>query len=103
MAHAVAHRRHELGIRQARGARAGDIVGLVLGRSLIVTLAGVAGGTVLAVVTTRALRSVLFGVEPLYPVTFVLAACPVAVVGLAAALAPAWRALRTEPASTFRT
>jgi putative ABC transport system permease protein len=102
MAHAVAQRRHELGIRQALGARAGDIVALVLGRSLAVTLAGVAGGTIVAAVATRALRSVLFGVEPLDPVTFVLAACTVAVVGLAAALVPAWRAMRTEPASTLR-
>jgi putative ABC transport system permease protein len=103
MAHAVAQRRHELGIRQALGARAGDIVALVLGRSLAVTAAGAAAGAVLAVLAARTLRAVLFGVEPVDPVTFVLAACTVVAVGLLAAIAPAWRATRVDPAHTLRT
>jgi ABC-type antimicrobial peptide transport system permease subunit len=103
MAHAVAQRRHELSIRQALGARAGDIVALVLGRSLAVTAAGAAAGAVLAVLAARTLRAVLFGVEPVDPVTFVLAACTVVAVGLLAAIAPAWRATRVDPAHTLRT
>jgi predicted permease len=103
MAHAVAQRKHELGIRQALGARAGDIVALVLGRSLSVTFAGIAGGALVAVLSARALRSVLFGVQPIDPVTFVLAACTIAAVGLIAALSPAWRAARLDPAETLRT
>lgn len=102
MAHAVAQRRQELGIRQALGANAGDIVALVLRHMLTITTLGVAGGALLAIVSVRALRTVLFGVEPVDPIAFALATCTVAVVGLLAALVPARRATRVDPVVTLR-
>src|SRR5690606_25698993 len=80
-AHAVAQRRHELGVRQALGARAADIARLVLGRTLRITSIGVVAGAVAAFVLVRALRAVVFGVEPTDPLTFALAAAVVAIVG----------------------
>jgi ABC-type lipoprotein release transport system permease subunit len=58
---------------------------------------------VLALLSVRALRSVLFGVEPIDPIAFTLATCTVAVVGLLAGLVPARRATRVDPVVTLRT
>jgi ABC-type antimicrobial peptide transport system permease subunit len=102
MAHAVAQRRQELGIRQALGANAGDILVLVLRHVLTITTLGIAAGALLAVVSVRALRTVLFGVEPVDPIAFALATCTVAAVGLLAALVPARRATRVDPVVTLR-
>src|SRR5690606_1925526 len=102
MAHAVTQRQQELAIRQALGADARDVVVLVLRHMLIITAVGVAGGAVLALLSVRALRSVLFGVQPIDPIAFALATCTVAAVALIAALAPARHATRVDPAVTLR-
>jgi predicted permease len=101
-ANAVAQRWHEFGIRQALGARAGNVVSLVLRRTLRIAAVGLIGGTLAALVLLRALRAVLFGVTPTDPLTFAVAACTVGVVALLAGLVPALRATRVDPAVTLR-
>jgi predicted permease len=101
-AHAVAQRWHEFGIRQALGARAGNVAGLVLRRTLRIAAVGLIGGTLAALVLLRALRALLFGVTPTDPLTFAVTACTVGAVALLAALVPALRATRVDPAVSLR-
>ena len=102
MAYAVTQRTNEIGIRVALGAQRRDVLGLVLGQGMRLALAGMAVGIVLALVLTRLMASLLFGVAPTDPVTF---AAVVIVLASAAALAcyiPARRASRTDPMIALR-
>jgi putative ABC transport system permease protein len=98
----VTRRTREIGIRMALGAQAGDVLGTVLAQGMwpvaLGGLAGVAG----AVGVTRALRSMLFGVTPLDPVSFALAPIVLAAVALLACYLPARRALRIDPIAALR-
>jgi predicted permease len=98
----VAQRRRELGVRAALGATDGDLVRLVVRNGLSIAGAGTALGLVGALVATRVLRSLLFGVAPSDPLTF---AGIVAVLGAAVLLAswlPARRAARVMPTEALR-
>ena len=98
----VTRRTREIGIRMALGAQTGDVLGRVLAQGMwpvaLGGLAGVAG----AVGMTRALRSMLFGVTPLDPVSFALAPTMLAAVALLACYLPARRALRIDPIAALR-
>jgi putative ABC transport system permease protein len=93
---------HEMGIRQALGARRGDVLGLVLGQATRMTLVGVAIGIAGAVVATQLMASLLFQVSATDPVTFVVVAGLLTLVALAASLLPAWRAMRVDPVVALR-
>jgi putative ABC transport system permease protein len=97
MAYLVAQRTREIGIRMALGASARSVVGMVVGRglalTLIATLLGIAGAAAL----TRTLATLLFGVGPLDPATFVAAAVVLGGVALLACYLPARRAARVDP------
>lgn len=98
----MTQRYREFGVRRALGARRSDVLGDVLRRALLVSCLGVALGATIAVVAVRAIASQLDGVSPLDPLTFaavisLLLACA----GLAALL-PALRATRVDPAFTLR-
>jgi putative ABC transport system permease protein len=67
MAYLVMQQTREIGIRVALGAQSRDILGLILGRGTRLTLMGV--GVAAALLTTRLLRSLLFGVSPMDPLT----------------------------------
>lgn len=95
LAHAVAERRREIGIRMALGASAQRVMRGVLGRTLLLTGGGVAAGTVLSLWTTRLLGSLLFGVAAADPVTFAGMVVVLLVVAAGAAMAPARRAARS--------
>jgi putative ABC transport system permease protein len=86
----------------ALGARAADVVALVLGGALKMTAAGVAIGLVAAAALTRFLDTLLFAVKPTDPLTFVATAAVLALTALGACAAPAWRATRVEPAVALR-
>jgi len=98
----VAERTRELGVRAALGASRRDILALVLGQGLALTLVGATAGLVGAAAASRALATLLFGVSRLDPATY---AAVVVVLGGVSALAcsvPAWRASRVDPAITLR-
>ncbi|HXI32259.1 MAG TPA: ADOP family duplicated permease [Vicinamibacterales bacterium] len=101
-AYAVARRMREFGVRIALGATGGDIVVMVLRQGLGLTAAGAAGGLVLAVGAGSAATAYLFGVTPMDPLTFGVAALLFALVGLAACYAPARRATRVDPVVALR-
>jgi putative ABC transport system permease protein len=102
LSHMVTERRREIGIRMALGADQGSVVGLVMRQGLVVTIVGLGAGLAGAWALGRVIASLLFGVQPTDPVTFVAV---VATIGLVAALAcwlPAWRASRVDPTVVLR-
>jgi ABC-type antimicrobial peptide transport system permease subunit len=98
----VQQRAREFSVRLAVGATAGDLLRLVLESGLKLTAVGVAIGVAASAALVRSLATLLFGVPPLDPVTFVVAPLALAVVALLACLAPALRALRADPIAALR-
>jgi putative ABC transport system permease protein len=102
MAHLVERRRRELGIRVALGASRQDVVRMVVGRGLRLSVGGLAAGLVVTLPLTRALRRFLYGVEPNDPVTLLAAVAVLLVVSLAASLLPALRATAVDPVTVLK-
>jgi predicted permease len=102
IAYWVAQRTQETGIRRALGARHGDILRLVIGQSLRLTLIGAAAGIAGAFGLTRLMQSLLFQVSPTDPATFVVVVLLFLCVALAASYLPARRALRIDPIAALR-
>jgi hypothetical protein len=100
--YAVARRRTEIGIRIAVGAGSLDVIRLVLGQSIAVTLAGIALGLAGAAAVTRYLEGLLFGLTPLDPGTFAGVSVLFVIVSMLAAFIPARRATRVDPVVTLR-
>jgi ABC-type antimicrobial peptide transport system permease subunit len=102
VAYGTARRTGEIGIRIALGARRTQVLWMILRDSLAMVGAGLALGLPVALAAARAVDSVLFGIQPADPLTFVSTAAILAVIGLAAAFLPAHRAARLEPSQVLR-
>jgi predicted permease len=102
VAYAVTQRTNEFGIRMALGARAVDVRRLVLRQGVRTALVGGAVGAGAAVAIGRALRSRLYGVDPLDPVSLLVVGALLATVTLVAAWLPARRASRVDPVVALR-
>jgi predicted permease len=102
LAYLVGQRTREIGIRMALGARARDVARLVLGEGMAPVAAGAVVGLVAAVLATRAMRTMLFGVTPLDPLSFSVAPLVLAAVALLACYLPARRATRVDPLVALR-
>jgi predicted lysophospholipase L1 biosynthesis ABC-type transport system permease subunit len=102
IAYSVAQRTQEVGIRRALGAQQSDILRLVVGQGLGLTLTGVALGLGGAFALTRVLKSVLFRTSPTDTATFVGIALLFVVMALAASYIPARRAARIDPTTALR-
>jgi predicted permease len=99
---AVGERTTEVGVRLALGARPSQILGLVFGQAMALAGVGIAAGIALAAVITPFIASQLFGVTVADPVTYAGVAAILGAVAAAAAIVPARRALRVQPALTLR-
>jgi ABC-type antimicrobial peptide transport system permease subunit len=102
LAYLVSQRTHEIGVRMAVGANGGDVVRMVLGHGLALSLAGTALGVVGALALTRLMTSVLHGVAPTDALTFVTVPIALALVALGASAVPAYRATRVDPLHALR-
>ena len=102
LAFSVSRRKREFGIRMALGAQIADVLSLVLAGGARIAAAGVVAGLLGAAALARSLAALLFGIDPLDGVTFGAAAALLALVALAAASIPAWRAARVDPAIALR-
>ncbi|MGO9227603.1 MAG: ABC transporter permease [Bryobacteraceae bacterium] len=102
MAYAVAERRHEIGIRIALGARPSDVVGMVVKQGMVLTLVGLAAGTVGAVAVTRLVAAALVQVSATDPLVFLGALLFLAAVAALASYLPARLAAGIDPNQTLR-
>ena len=102
IAYAVAQRTREIGVRMALGATPGDAVRIVVRRGAVLTLAGLALGTVSALAASRLFAGLLHGISPTDPVSFVTGALLLALVAVVACYIPARRATRVDPTIALR-
>jgi putative ABC transport system permease protein len=102
MSRATSERQHEIGVRMAVGAVASDVRWMVLRNGGALALVGIAAGLGIAVVLTRSMTGMLFGITPLDPVTYAGAAAVLLTVAVLATWLPAWRASRVDPVEALR-
>jgi putative ABC transport system permease protein len=102
MSYSVTERLHEIGVRVALGAQGRDVLRLVVGQGMRVAALGLLIGVVGALLATRAMTGLLFGVRPSDPVTYVVIAAVLGLAALAACYLPARRATAVDPLLALR-
>jgi len=102
MIYSVTLQTHELGVRMALGAHAGNILSLVLGKGLFLVGGGILLGLLTSFLTVRVLQSELWGVSAFDPWALILAPCALLATGLFACYLPARRATRVDPMIALR-
>ncbi len=102
IAYLVARRRNEIGIRVALGARAGQVIGMVMREAGLLLVIGIAIGTVLSLGAGREANSLLFGLKSYDPVTLAGAIGLLAAIGAIASFLPARRASKLDPMDALR-
>jgi ABC-type antimicrobial peptide transport system permease subunit len=102
LSYEVSRRTREIGIRAAMGAQQRDVFRLVVGQGVVLVIVGAVVGTAGALGLTRYLQSLLYGVRPTDPITFVAVGLLLSLVSLAACYLPARRAMRVDPMVALR-
>jgi putative ABC transport system permease protein len=102
VSYSVTQRTHEIGIRMALGARAANVLSLIMKNGFTLVLTGIVIGVSSAFMLTRFLTTLLFGIEPTDSVTFVVVSTVFFMIAMVAALIPALRATRVDPLIALR-
>ena len=102
MSRAMSERTHEIGVRMAVGAQRGDVRWMVLRNGGALAIGGVIAGAAIALLLTRYMAGMLFGVTPLDPLTYIAAAALLLGTALLATWVPAWRASSVDPVVALR-
>jgi putative ABC transport system permease protein len=102
VAYSVTERTHEIGVRVALGAQRRDVMAMVVGQGLTMTIVGTAIGVAASAALARLMSSLLFGVSAVDPLTFVAIPLLLIAVALVACYVPARRAMRVDPLQTLR-
>ena len=102
MAYSVTRKTHEIGIRMALGANPAHVLRMVIRQGITLTLIGLAIGIVVALGVTRLVASMIFGVKPYDPLTFIAVAAVLVAVALFACYIPARRAMKVDPIVALR-
>ncbi len=102
LSYTVSHHTREIGIRMALGAQGTDVLKLIVGKGLMLTLIGIGIGLLGAFGLTRVMQTLLFGISSTDWVTFTVVALFVTIVGLIAAALPARRAIKVDPLVALR-
>jgi putative ABC transport system permease protein len=102
VAYTVTERTHEIGVRVALGAQRRDVMAMVVGQGMTMTIVGTAIGVAASAALSRLMSSLLFGVSAVDPATFVAIPLLLIAVALAACYVPARRAMRVDPLQTLR-
>jgi len=95
-------RTHEIGLRMALGAQSGDVLRLIVGHGLGLSLIGIAIGLIASLLLTRLMKGLLFGISATDPVTFVAISLLLTSIGLLASWIPARRATKVDPLVALR-
>jgi putative ABC transport system permease protein len=102
MSYTVSRRTHEIGIRMALGAKQSDVLKLVVGQGMMVALIGAAVGIAGSLLLVRVMKTLLYGVRPTDPLTFVLVPTLLCSIALLATYIPARRAAKVDPMRALR-
>lgn len=102
MSYVVSQRAHEIGVRMALGAQRADILNLIIKQGMLLVGGGVAAGLIASLVLTHSLRSLLYGIGPQDPITFLAAPLLLLVIALLACWFPARRATKSDPMLALR-
>jgi predicted permease len=100
--HTVSERSREIGIRMAIGAKAGEILAMVVRQGMLPVAVGLVFGLSASLALSRVMTSMVYGVSPTDPATYVLMTSVLAAVAFIASFVPALRAARTDPVSVLR-
>jgi predicted permease len=98
----VASRMRELGVRTAMGAQRRDLVSLIAADSAVWVACGLIAGLALAVIVSRSMSSLIYGVKPLDWISLITSTCVLGAVAAIAALLPVWRATQVDPMTVLR-